>query len=94
MQANVSDLSVQIEQLLDLIQGNITQFTTFATVKGQDGGVNYRDITIGIYANDLLYYLCVGTITSNASDRKEVGITWLKLFTGKPGQSDYKNLYS
>ncbi|MCL1951790.1 MAG: DUF5104 domain-containing protein [Oscillospiraceae bacterium] len=81
---NVSDLTDRIEQLLDTIDGNVTEIgINRSEYTSNDAGIYRVGKHIFIYVGNTLYNLRVYYDVTNSNDKNEVGISWLEMVVAK-----------
>ena len=89
LKENTPDLTAKITQLYDAIDGNIISMRKGAEGSRYDGGIHSVDLRFVLDTDKPEhYYLTMMYDVSNANDRKEVGISSIRLATGLVGASD------
>ena len=86
---NISDLTTELEEFFDAIDGNIVNIIKGAEGSRTDNGIYSEDMRLGVGTDKAIsYHLVIMYDVSNSKNRKEVGISAIRLATGQLGDPD------
>jgi len=83
--ANVLDLTERLTQFYAAIAGDITSINKGAEGSINSGGIYTEELRFGVYTTDSTYphyYLLISYDVTNAKNKKDVGISMIRLQTG------------